>query len=269
MPYPSPWEHKALVVRHHYYDGKPSFERETDTYEQWSAFAVEDGEFEYRIGPEEGRATVDEILVCPPGIPFHRYTARPISFHYFLFHWVDDNGQASTDQDYAEPAHLRFDSAERLRATLATIRPPALAPHPAYRQWLNHILLDLFRQHAMEQLVPALPERCAGQDPRMEKARRMLDTACDAPLSVGSVAEAHGMSAVQFTRRFQQAYGVTPSAYIESIRLGKARHLLTHSSLTIEQVALACGYSNGFYFCRVFANRLHMPPSEYRNMHRI
>jgi AraC family transcriptional regulator len=269
MTLPSPWEHSLLVVRHHYYECKPSFEMEVDTYEQWAAFAVEDGKFVYAIGDGEGTAAAGQLVLCPPGIPFRRRTEQPITFHYFLFHWLDEKGRTLVSRAPRMGACIGFAGIERYRSTLSSLRSPVHAQHAAYRHWRSHALLDLLRLHALEQSLHAPPEAPAAVEPRIAEARRMLDGACDVPLSIGSVAEAVGLSAVQLTRRFRQAYGLTPSAYVESLRLDKVCHYLTHTALTIEQIALACGYSNGFYLSRVFAGKLRMPPSEYRNQHRI
>ncbi len=269
MALPSPWEHSILVVRHHYYERKPRFEVVVDTYEQWAAFAVEEGEFKYAVGDVEGAAAEGQLVVCPPGLPFRRRTEQPITFHYFLFHWLDEQGRTLASNAWQAGACIGFAAIERFRSTLSSLRSPAHAQHAAYRHWRSHALLDLLRLHALEQSLHASPEPYAAVEPQIEEARRMLDGACDVPLSIGSVAEAVGLSAVQLTRRFRQAYGMTPSAYVESLRLDKACHFLTHTSMTIEQIALACGYSNGFYLSRVFAGKLRMPPSEYRNQHRI
>ena len=269
MALPSPWEHSILVVRHHYYERKPRFEVAVDTYEQWAAFAVEEGEFAYAIGDEEGTDAAGQLVLCPPGIPFRRRTEQPITFHYFLFHWLDEQGKMLASRAPQQGYCLEYAGIERYRSTLSSLRSPVHAQHAAYRLWRSHALLDLLRLHALEQSLHAPPDVLADIEPRIEEARRMLDSACDVPLSVGSVAEAVGMSPVQLTRRFRQAYGMTPSAYVESLRLDKVCHYLTHTAMTIEQIALACGYSNGFYLSRVFAAKLRMPPSEYRQQHRI
>lgn len=269
LRYPSPWAHTILVVRHHYYERKPRFEQAVDTYPMWAAFAVEVGEFHYRLGDAAGTASAGQLVLCPPDMPFHRHTARPITFHYFLFHWLDGAGKPVPSSELRGRC-LSFVSTERWLSTLSSLRSPANVQHPAYRHWRSHALLDLLRLHAMEQALHAAPEPQPERvDPALSRARRMLDGACDMPLSIGHVAGAVGLTPVQLTRRFREAYGVTPSAYVEALRLDKVCHYLTHTEMTLEQIAHACGYSSGFYLSRVFANKMRIPPSEYRLLHRI
>ncbi len=267
--FPSPWEYGVSVVRHHYYDRKPAFERSSDRYEEWAVFAVEQGSFHYHIGAASGEAWAGQLVLCPPGVIFRRELQQEISFHYFLFHWLDGQGKPAAAAGYPSGSVLRFQSEERFNLSLSSLRSPTLAQHPTYRLWISHVLLDLFRVYTMEADMPMPPDRQLVNDPQMEEARRMLDTACDEPITIGAVAHYFDMNGVQFSRRFHRAYGVNPSAYVEKLRLDKVCHLLTHTAMTIEQIALASGYSNGFYLSRHFSSKMHMSPSTYRNQHRV
>lgn len=264
---PSPWEHEITVVRHHYYDRKPAFERAVDQYETWAAFAVEDGSFAYRIGERSGEAAAGQLVACPPNVPFHREAGAAISFHYFLYHWSDRSGH-TIDAASREPTHLHFEPSGRWRSSLSTLRSPAFAEHPTYRLWRGHVLLDLFRYHALEAAVPPETDSIA-QDPQMAEARRLLDRAVDEPVAIVEVAARYSMNSVQFSRRFRRAFGLNPSAYVEQRRLDKVCHLLTHTSLTIERIALSSGFSGGFYLSRYFSKKMGMSPSHYRNQYRV
>lgn len=266
---PSPWNHTISVVRHHYYDRKPAFERESDVYGEWAAFAIEQGAFVYRIGEASGEAAAGQLVVCPPGVPFGRRMEQPVSFHYFLFHWLDSQGKPAGATDGRHPVCLPFRDQERFYATLATLRSSSFTGQSTFRLWRDHALLDLFRWQAMEEAMPPAAHRQAATDPQMEAARSMLDSVCEEPLSIGAVAEALSMSAVQFTRRFRQTFGVTPARYVEKIRLDQVCHLLTHTNLTIERIAQACGFSSGFYLSRYFTLKMQMPPSAYRQQYKV
>ena len=69
-----------------------------------------------------------------------------------------------------------------------------------------------------------------------------------------------GISPVQLSRRFSKSIGMTPSSYLSHIRLEKAQSLLIETSLPLEQIAQACGFSNGFYLSRVFTKIMKVSP---------
>jgi transcriptional regulator GlxA family with amidase domain len=88
----------------------------------------------------------------------------------------------------------------------------------------------------------------------------------DHDLSVPALAERAFMSPRNFARVFVREVGVTPAAYVESVRLERARTLLeTGDELQLEEVALRCGFGTVETLRRVFGRRLGVNPNAYRS----
>ena len=85
----------------------------------------------------------------------------------------------------------------------------------------------------------------------------------DLNLSVASLADMADMSEVYFRKLFKSKYGETPSKYIISTRLQKARERMKYELLTLSDIALQCGFSSQQYFCRIFKKNLGLTPTEY------
>jgi transcriptional regulator GlxA family with amidase domain len=83
-------------------------------------------------------------------------------------------------------------------------------------------------------------------------------------LSVPALAERCFMSPRNFARVFAREIRLTPAAYVEKLRVERARMLLESTDLPIEEVAARCGYGTVETLRRAFARRLHVSPSEYR-----
>ncbi len=66
-------------------------------------------------------------------------------------------------------------------------------------------------------------------------------------------------------RRFRQATGLNPTTYLQQYRIQTARELLRTSNLSIAEVALAVGYADSGYFCRLFKQAMKQTPRDYRN----
>ncbi|KJE19822.1 transcriptional regulator, AraC family with amidase-like domain [Frankia torreyi] len=90
-----------------------------------------------------------------------------------------------------------------------------------------------------------------------------------ADLSVAALARRVGMSERHFSRVFTAQTGVTPAAYVESVRTEAARRMLEQTGHTVEAVAQRCGFGSPETFYRVFRRDLAMTPTDYRRRFRL
>ena len=84
------------------------------------------------------------------------------------------------------------------------------------------------------------------------------------PLTLDSLAQLAGMSKCYLSRTFHRITGYTVIEYINHTRCEKAKLLLAENALTVENIALSCGFANVSYFIRTFASITGMRPGEYR-----
>ncbi|MEW2521695.1 GlxA family transcriptional regulator [Actinacidiphila alni] len=103
---------------------------------------------------------------------------------------------------------------------------------------------------------------------RMEDLRHHVLRHIDRPLTVAELAAYAHVSDRHLTRLFTTELGMTPRAYIESIRVEKARHELESSDATLDRIATACGFGTTDTLVRAFHRRLNTTPTEYRRRFR-
>jgi AraC-like DNA-binding protein len=100
----------------------------------------------------------------------------------------------------------------------------------------------------------------------MQVAKRFIETHYNEPdLSLEKVAGRAGFSRSHFSRLFRKEFGSTFADYLAGLRLEAARRLLRDTSNSIAQVALASGFADPDYFCRVFKKATGMSPSAFRS----
>ena len=87
------------------------------------------------------------------------------------------------------------------------------------------------------------------------------------PLSVRELAAAANLSESHFYVVFREQLGITPIAYLCQYRLAVASGMLKETREPITAIASATGFSDPFYFSRVFRERFGMSPREYRKLH--
>ncbi len=69
-----------------------------------------------------------------------------------------------------------------------------------------------------------------------------------------------------FNRLLKKREGVTYSAYLQRLRLEKARELLEETELGIDEIIEQCGYRNKGYFYKIFIEKYGMTPARFRAM---
>ena len=74
------------------------------------------------------------------------------------------------------------------------------------------------------------------------------------------------MNKEYFCRVFKRATGVTPTEYINFVRIWKAENLLTTTQNSIIEISLEVGFSSVSYFNRVFKKYRGTTPSAYRGI---
>ena len=76
-----------------------------------------------------------------------------------------------------------------------------------------------------------------------------------------------GRSHEHVCRTTHQRFGMTPTQYVNQIRIQHAAHLLRSDDLSIEELALQCGFENTGYFYRLFRQNYGTTPKTYRRRH--
>jgi len=80
----------------------------------------------------------------------------------------------------------------------------------------------------------------------LDQCLQIMRERVEEPISIVSLADQIGLSVRVLERRFKAQFGKTPVAYYLELRLSHANNLLLNTPLSIQEIGLACGFSNGF-----------------------
>jgi len=85
---------------------------------------------------------------------------------------------------------------------------------------------------------------------------------------VEQIASIAGMAPAAFCRYFKNRTRKTFIEYLNELRIGHARKLLTNADMSIGQVGLECGYNNNSHFHRQFKLSTGITPFQYQALAR-
>jgi len=83
-------------------------------------------------------------------------------------------------------------------------------------------------------------------------------------LSMAELAQCLDLSVSQLQREFKRLFGISPSHYLQEVRVGVARHLLESGDESLANIAARCGFYDQSHFTRQFKTSVGMPPLAYR-----
>jgi AraC-like DNA-binding protein len=104
------------------------------------------------------------------------------------------------------------------------------------------------------------------------KAYRTFRTICDyleenysSGITRETVSRTFGITPNYLSNLFKTCSGESFNHTLTTLRISRARHLLSHFHHPLDHIAFSCGFADTSYFCRVFRQRTGMTPGTFRN----
>ncbi|WP_127585958.1 AraC family transcriptional regulator [Paenibacillus koleovorans] len=126
---------------------------------------------------------------------------------------------------------------------------------------LRLVLLHLQRS-AMTQADGSEPSGL--HDKAVRKLKALIRTMSGQFPADKQLIEATGFSPVYANRIFRKATGQSIKQFSLQVKMERALHLMTETSLSVTQAAQSLGYSDVFYFSKQFKQHFGVSPTAYR-----
>lgn len=97
---------------------------------------------------------------------------------------------------------------------------------------------------------------------------RHLEENYTSSVPMSEMARLAGISSTHFNRQFTFLFGMSPTRFLHSLRVEKARQLLTHTGRSVGEIALETGYHDQSHFTRHFRRLTGMTPGQFRGWYR-
>lgn len=216
-----------------------------------------------RIDSEERIVKPGEMLVLFPGIPHSYAQSEDAEGLMILFtgKLLSDSAEEWQEMHPAQPiiplSSVDWDVTYCLdrMATMSTIGE------------IDEALAQAYLSLMFVWLAPALSltrnARTVNTD-LLYRAMQYMTQNMSQPLSLRTTARALGVNTYYLSHVLNERLHMGFRAYLNALRIDRARRYLRVTSRSIEEIAVACGFTNLRTFDRVFAERCQCTPRDFR-----
>ncbi len=127
---------------------------------------------------------------------------------------------------------------------------------------LIELILRLMQTEARELIYSIYNQ--IGDDDRLLKLTNHFKADFTSIYKVDDLANILHLSKSQLFRVFKNDLAMSPTHYMNSIRILHAQELLTTTRTKVTDISIQCGFSDIYYFSRFFKEWVGMSPTEYR-----
>ncbi|HML48437.1 MAG TPA: AraC family transcriptional regulator [Clostridia bacterium] len=199
----------------------------------------------------------DCLIYLEKGLHYQIAIEGENMLHFLVVNFEILLGRFPLEADIA--VTLAGESARRVRAWCVQMAACFETQEPLYRLRVR----SLFQQ-VLYEIAHARNRTGAPGNPRVEAALDYLRRYYGAEIGVPDVARAIGLSVTHLRRLFVEQLNVPPHAYLQRLRMERAKMLLQGGLHSVTEVAALCGFSSVYAFSRAFKQETGLPPTGWR-----
>lgn len=132
-----------------------------------------------------------------------------------------------------------------------------------FELYIKHSLIQIFHLLVKDSKITTLPI----QNTKSILIKNILDyieNNYSEPISLQDMADYAHISKEYLCRIFNVMSDTSPVEYLNRYRIRQSTSLLIHTSRSISDISLSCGFNNSSYFNKIFLRHMGCTPSEYR-----
>ena len=162
------------------------------------------------------------------------------------------------------PLNTSFDvtNSNCMTKFLTKLKEEESAPMFFSSEYVSNVIIDMLIYIARRRKSAQFHETDAYHTLRKIRHEMLENYSCKITLS--DLSEKSGYSVSRFCELYKKFYDTSPIDDIISMRISKAKQLLTFSNLSIGEISEKCGFDSIHYFSNTFRKNIGCSPSAYR-----
>ena len=262
---------KSLVVSscgvYQVFSGPTVYTERPEGRNDWQLLYIESGEVSLVVNDKTQIVKKDSIILFPPHLPQHYYYHKA---HKPIIYWVHFSGR---DVDKILK-HYKISPSETVFYIGVCLNLPTL-----FNQIINELQLrnekyeemTVYKLNEILLYINRALDNSSVKDndtsTLIKSAKLYFNENYNQDINIKSYANSLNMTPCWFIQKFKELTGVTPTQYILNVRITNAQNLLRYSKYNVSETATAVGYTNTFYFSRIFTKHTGISPSEYKKQY--
>ncbi len=202
-----------------------------------------------------------DCVIWPDYIHFRRYVVEPIVFVYIKFA-QNPNCPFSFELPKGK---VTVKNQARFVSSITALEQLLDRDEPLAVGMREHLLMDILFQIYWEQHPIGAPLQDAPcHDPVVAASMAYIEEHITQKITIEELCRAVGTNASTLNFKFRRETNCSIGQYIIDQRMKKARHLLMGTTYPLSEIAVRCGFENGYYFSNAFKKFHGVAPSVYR-----
>jgi AraC family carnitine catabolism transcriptional activator len=204
--------------------------------------------------------------ICTGGFALAK--AGLVSDRRFTVHWENQPGLIETFPGYI-PSDNRYEIDGRIvtcgggAASTDMMLSIIAADHGGdFAAMVSEMCLRPLMPDVDQHQRSSLAALMSSRNPVLIATVTLMNRHIDDPLPMDELAEAAGYSRRHLERLFRDATGQTPGDFYRNLRLDRGRNLLTTTELSLQEIAMACGFGSVSHFSKSFKARYGTTPTK-------
>ena len=259
-PTPFALEHLYYIQSLGKYDVDSSYKVNRLNYNSFLIIVVVAGNIRCHQGDEAATASAGEILLLDCHKPHTYYALNNATFYFLHF----GGGTTESLHQYVHEQCGLMISCRNIEAFTQTIKQ-FMAVAQSRGSWSEtNVSAEIYRL-LMSLLASTSTHRFSQDDQQtVRNAAEYISKHLSEKLNVDDLAHQYGYSAGYFSKVFKSSTGFAPYQYIQNARLDYSRHLLSNTTLSIQEIADRSGFTSLANFSFAFRKSSGKTPSDYR-----
>lgn len=225
---------------------------------------IERGYCRLRLGENDIRVGKGGLILFRPGEPqIYSFLAKDDSISHYI-HFTGSGVKELLERlGIGEISFFEMGESSRYKQISAEMVREFTIKQPFYETICASKLMELFALIARKYSLRHNRISRIGESRVNAACRRIYENPMSPP-SIKELASECCLSESRFSHIFRDVTGRSLHDFILSIRIERAKELLSMGELSVKETAQSVGFDDQNYFSRLFKLRVGMSPSEYR-----